>query len=325
MTLQDQLAAEIDRGGRAYVRNSALAEAAVLRGQFNLAKVFRALAHAERIQAMTAARRVVQDAEPAAALPMILAELENEPPDLGVEAAGVVRAQALKLARRAQASLAQYSDVAESDVAQSLWGCYGCGYLAEGDRPEVCPVCGALEAEFEWFGPFYSHTPEHLGQLTPAAIVTILEAGLETAAAIAGLDEGQLRRQSSPEDWCIAEIVGHMIETEQLFLRRARTLLAASDVPNIDTAVPPWKLQEGQGYEALTGADLIQRLRQTRADTVLLVRSLRPEDWARAGTIRGVTTTMLDLGTWLANHDRGHLAQVVRLAGLGGTDGRGSS
>jgi hypothetical protein len=37
-TLQDQLMAEIDRSGRASIRNLALAEAAVLRGQFNLAK-----------------------------------------------------------------------------------------------------------------------------------------------------------------------------------------------------------------------------------------------------------------------------------------------
>ena len=45
-TLQDQLTAEIDRGGQASIRNLALAEAAVLRGQFNLAKVLRTGSHA---------------------------------------------------------------------------------------------------------------------------------------------------------------------------------------------------------------------------------------------------------------------------------------
>lgn len=57
----------IRRGSYAYVRNLAAAEAAVLRGQFNLAKVLRALAHSQRAQALAAARRVaaVQDSKAA--------------------------------------------------------------------------------------------------------------------------------------------------------------------------------------------------------------------------------------------------------------------
>jgi len=92
-------------------------------------------------------------------------------------------------------------------------------------------------------------------------------------------------------------------------------------LPNLDTPVPPWKLQEGQGYDALSGAELLERLRQAREETVALVRGLEQEDWARTGTIRGTATTLLDLGTWLANHDRGHLAQTRQLAGLPQSEG----
>jgi hypothetical protein len=46
-----------------------------------------------------------------------------------------------------------------------------------------------------------------------------------------------------------------------------------------------------------------------------LVRGLRSEDWVRAGTIGGTAITLVDLGTWLANHDRGHLAQLQRRDG----------
>ena len=45
-----------------------------------------------------------------------------------------------------------------------------------GHRPDVCDVCGALETEFESFGPFYSLAPEHLGQRTPDEIQAILAA-----------------------------------------------------------------------------------------------------------------------------------------------------
>jgi hypothetical protein len=60
---------------------------------------------------------------------------------------------------RAVASLRSHRDVMESDVAQSVWGCHDCGYLVETEGPDTCPHCGALGAEFEWFGPFYSAVP----------------------------------------------------------------------------------------------------------------------------------------------------------------------
>jgi len=328
---RDPLMAEVDRGGRAYIRNLALAEVAVLRGQFNVAKVLRALAHAQRVQATAAARLLVHDLNPAEAFRTILAELEN--PSISgsaamtissdpllrswVEESIVVRARAQDLARRALARLKGHSDVTETDVAQTLWGCYGCGYVAEDTLPDACPVCSAPATEFAWFGPFYSSTPEHLGQLRPAEILAILVAVPdEVEAVIAGRDEAWLAHTTSREEWSIKEIVGHMLETDLLFARRMRTVLEDPGVPSIDTPVPPWKLHEGHGYEELPVPDLLGRLRQARAGSVNLVRGLRPEDWTRRATIGGSTTTVLDLGTWLANHDRGHLAQIRQLVGL---------
>jgi len=312
---RDALAAEVSRGGQASVRNLALAEAAVLRGQFNVAKVLRALAHTQRVQALAAARLLTHDIDPAETLRVILAELENASPrDTTADGTVGVRERAQDIACRALASIAEHSDVTETDVAQALWGCHGCGYLAEGDRPDACSVCGALAPEFAWFGPFYSSTPEHLGQLRPAAILAILEAVPdEVEAAITGVEEARLRHKPSPPEWSAMEIAGHMLETDRLFAHRVRVMLGSEGIPTIDTPVPPWKLHEGQGYEALPVREVLGRLRQTRAESVALVRGLTPEDWARRATFGGTGTTVLDLGTWLANHDRGHLAQIRQL------------
>ena len=313
--LRDRMAVEVERGGRAYVRNLAAAELAVLRGQFNAAKVLRTLAHAQRGRALEAARVLAGDLDPADVFRTVLGELD--PAAAGGSAmTPAVAERAQDIARRALASIRGRSDVKEADVAQSLWGCYGCGYLAEGERPDACPACGALGPEFEWFGPFYSSTPEHLGQLGPPEILATLE-GVpdEAAAAFAGLDETRLRHKPSPEEWCIKEIAGHMLETDILFARRVTTLLREQGVPNLDTPVPPWKLQEGKDYEDLPAPELLRRMREARAASLALLRGLGPGDWARRGTIRGAATSLLDLGTWLANHDRGHLAQIRQLAG----------
>jgi rubrerythrin len=323
--LTDQLTGELRKGGHAYVRNLAAAEAAVLNGQFNVAKVLRASAHAQRTLAMEAARLVAGDFGAAKVFQTILMELQGESaPEVFSRAPDADRATQAKLRqfarirerlqdviRRSLASLSANHDILESDVHQFLWGCYGCGYIAEGDRPGSCPVCGALGVEFEWFGPFYANTPEHLGQLTPAEISAMLEAiPGQVANAISKTSEDELRRKPSKDEWCVKEIIGHVIETDLLFGQRVRAVLEGQGIPVIPRSAPPWKLHEGKGYEELSAGELLERLRRARLASLELVRGLKPEHWMRQGMLMDTTTSVLDLGSWLTNHDRGHLAQI---------------
>ncbi len=327
--LRQQLQAEVARGGYAYIRNLAAAEHAILRGQFNVAKVLRAAAHAQRVTATEAARLLEQDADENAILATILDEInpgnnihasqaDSAAPYLALERAAVVRAGLRDILDRALASLQRNADVLEADVNLMLWGCYGCGAIYEGDRPHACDLCGALSVEFEWFGPFYSATPEHLGQLNPTDIIGVLrEIPDQVTAAIDGADDAGLRRKPTPEEWSAAEVIGHMLETDKLFVLRAKALLEKQGV-ELPRPMPPWKLHEGKGYETMPAGQLLAMLRVARGDCLALLNSLEPEDWTRTGLILGAKTSLLDLGTWLANHDRGHLAQVRNLCRPGG-------
>jgi RNA polymerase subunit RPABC4/transcription elongation factor Spt4 len=279
---------------------------------------------------MEAARLLAGDLDAASLFQTILTELEDESaPEVFMTAADVdpavqakseqftiVRERLKDVVRRSLASLSANDDVMESDVHQSLWGCYACGYIAEGDRPDSCPICGALGVEFEWFGPFYATTPEHLGQLTPSEIPVILETiPDQVEVVISKVSDDVLRRKPSEEEWCVKEIVGHIIETDLLFSQRVRVVLEGQGIPVIPRSAPPWKLHEGKGYEELSADEILERLRQTRSASLELVRGLKPEQWTRQGTLLGTITSVLDLGSWLTNHDRGHLAQIRRLCG----------
>jgi rubrerythrin len=322
--LRKMLIAQVRQGGYAYVRNLAAAEAAILRGQFNLAKVLRAVAHAQRVLALGAARLLGSESSAIALLQTNLSELEGAPvqeemePEVRVKLKqfASIQERTREVILRTMRSLDTHADVMESDVAQSLWGCYNCGYIAEGNRPDACIVCGAVGAEFEWFGPFYAATPEHLGQLTPPEILSTLEAAPNIVAEIiSGVDDEMQSRRPSEQEWCVKEIVGHMLETDILFAERVTTLLQGQGVPDLTTPIPPWKLHEGKGYEQMPTDELLERLRQTRRASLAIVHDLKPEQWSRRGTLRGTSTSLLDLGTWLANHDLGHSAQIRRLCG----------
>jgi rubrerythrin len=326
-SIQD-LIAQYMVGATAYVRNLSAAEDAVQKGQFNIAKVLRAAAHTQRILAMDAARLMAGKTDKAKLLEVISEEIKNFDSSnifnaISVEQSHyqdklkqfkVVREKLSEILDKSLDSLKSNDDIQESDVHQFIWGCYGCGYLVEGAPPDACSICGALGVEFEWFGPFYAATPEHLGQLTPQEMVEILESiPKQVSDAISGVDDEVLSKKPLKDEWCIKEIVGHIIETDKLFVKRVETVLKAQGVPEIPRTTPPWKLHEGKGYESLSADELIRRLKETRASSLKLVKDLKNEEWMRQGTLMGVANSILDLGSWLTNHDRGHLAQIKKL------------
>ena len=120
-----------------------------------------------------------------------------------------------------------------------------------------------------------------------------------------------LATRPAPDEWSIAELVGHLIETDGVFRSRVTTVLDSDGVPVLDSR-RPWTLHEGKGYEHMSGDALLTAFRATRAETIALVEGLTDTDWIRKGTVRGTANSVLDLGSWLANHDVGHLAQAHR-------------
>jgi rubrerythrin len=310
----------------AYVRNLVAAEEAVMRGQFNAAKILRASAHSQRTLAMNAARLLQPGPDATTLFEGIVAELQAGQASYGdiqpgpdepaladrLEEAGTVRQHLLAILGKSIESLRDNNDVLESDVNIYMYGCHRCGNVMEGLR-EACEVCGALPTELEWFGPYYSHTPEHLGQLQPAEMARILEEMPDQlATAILSVDDPVLRRKPTPDEWSAKEIVGHMIETHDLFQEIAQTILTATELPDVSKPIPPWKTHEGKGYEEMPVTELVARFGRACSRSLALVQSLTPEQWQRRGVSYGRMRNLVDFGTWLTNHDPAHLAQIQR-------------
>lgn len=329
--INDVLEEIVKESATAAVHCLAAAERAVEEGRFNIAKVLRAFAHSARLRALAAARLLALDRRPGKVLASSRTLLQHQaldrekvrtlatelPANAAIQRLSVVLQASAGLEDvlgRAQKSLEGNRDVLESDVAQSLWGCQVCGCIVEGALPEACSQCGALPFEFDWFGPFYSATSERLGRRTPAEIGEIVaDSPRRLTSLLEGVSEERLARRPSADQWCMKEIAGHLVDVTDLFCWRVRTILDAATPPPLNEAGPPWRLLEGKGYPGVESTVIAERFRVVTGEALKVIGGLGAGGWGRYGLPRGRLTTVLDYGTWLANHNVAHLAQIAAL------------
>lgn len=316
------LADAIDREARAVVRCLAAAERAIEEGRFNLAKVLRAAAHASRARALTLERAAsaggpAVDALMFASSAAAAAQEFASSGDEAVQRAAAGAAQLADLLDRAAESLAVNRDVPESDVAQFLWGCAECGLIIEAARPAFCPGCGALAAEFEMFAPFFATSGERIARRTPDAIRAALADDARLLHdALAGADEATLTGRVTPDEWCMKEIAGHMVDCAGIFNRRLRPIVDPDAPEEPEPAPAPWLIMRGKGYAERRADDIAAEFRAETDRANVLLGRLEDGDWQKRTEMFVGKVTVVDIGSWLMNHNLAHRQQILALREL---------
>jgi hypothetical protein len=148
--------------------------------------------------------------------------------------------------------------------------------------------------------------------LTPVRTARLLRAALDgIRAEVNGAPAEALRWRPAPGEWCVLEVIGHLIETEQRgFAGRVREIL---DRPGLTLAA--WD----QNAVALARRDqdgdpeaLLDELTRLRTAAVDLVNGLTDSDLARHGEHPTVGRLLVSdlLHEWV-HHDRNHLRQMM--------------
>jgi hypothetical protein len=151
---------------------------------------------------------------------------------------------------------------------------------------------------------------ELLGDRDPLAVQSVLPDALQEA--VAGLTDSQLRQAEKPGKWSVIQVVQHLADTEIVYAYRIRLILA-SDAPEIhgyDQDAWARRLR----YAEMPLADALAQVRILRRRGLDLLRSLRPEEWERAGmhSERG-RESVRHITKLLAGHDLLHLRQIARI------------
>lgn len=149
-------------------------------------------------------------------------------------------------------------------------------------------------------------------QLAPVEVAPLLRATLEILAAeIVALPDEALSWHPAPDEWCIKEVLGHLIEAERRgFAGRIREILASHE-PSLEGWDPAAvaRARRDCGKDVRTLLDELQRLRDASA---ALVESLSGADLGRAGVHPSVgRLRVADLLHEWVHHDRNHLKQAL--------------
>ncbi len=148
--------------------------------------------------------------------------------------------------------------------------------------------------------------------MTPGEVAGLLDSsGRAFASTLDALPPEVASWHPAPGEWCVNEVVGHVIEAEKHgFAGRIRIILGA-DEPDL----PTWDrdaIARARNDCGRPPKDLRKELLGLRHESVELVRSLRPEQIQRGGTHPEVgRLTVEDLLHEWVHHDGNHLRQAL--------------
>jgi len=272
-------------------------------GEWSIAEVVRHLVHGDRDTFLPRLRQMVAESRPifARTVPQ-----RGDASDLStlVAAFAGARAEALKILR----------------------GLDETGWRREG----VSPSRGPLTIE-TYAATMDAHDTEHLRQIqdvraalglrpkrcearAPMAVADIVRA-LETAPVrlaevAAGLTETQRRHRPAPGEWCVNEVMGHLLHVENVaFLSRLRRMVH-EEHPAFEAFSPePWSRERDHSLDPFDTS--LAAFGKIRSETLALLRTLPPGAEERIG-LSGFfgPVTLVQYATHIADHDVEHLAQM---------------
>ncbi len=230
------------------------------------------------------------------------------------------------------ADLATLLDVferARADVVRTLERLDEAAWRREG----VSPSRGPLSVE-AYAASTAAHDTEHLQQIQDvrgnlgllpkrcearlALAIPELTAALaatphEIAAVAAGLGAEALRWRPRVDEWCLTEVMAHLLDLERtLFLPRLRRI-ADEDRPAFETFdVDAWAREHD--HRARDFAADLAAFTQARADTVQFLHALAAGTAERLGLSRHFgPVTLAQYATHAVDHDLEHLGQMREL------------
>jgi len=123
---------------------------------------------------------------------------------------------------------------------------------------------------------------------------------------LSGLSEEQANYRYAPEKWSIKEVMGHLMDTERVFVYRAMCIARgeAQSLPGFDQD----EYVVTGGFHARPLEGLSAEYEAVRNASLAFFESLDEASWLKTGMANEVTVSVRALGYIIPGHEAHHLA-----------------
>ena len=137
----------------------------------------------------------------------------------------------------------------------------------------------------------------------PADLIGSCEATLDTLGLLVGDMSEEIRDQDGA--WTIAQVLNHLLDTERRYYGRVQRMRRELR--------PKMRMMPDPDYTKVAALKAWAQFYELRRRHLRLLRSLKPEEWRRSGTLSPVGGISIgSLVRHMAAHDAMHTAQIAR-------------
>jgi hypothetical protein len=157
------------------------------------------------------------------------------------------------------------------------------------------------------FDPYYAR---YVALVPTGDVLATLEAQLaDTVAVLDRFGEARAGHRYAPGKWSVREVVGHVVDTERVFVYRAMCAARGESaaLPGFDENA--WVA--GAAFERRTLNSLLGELTAVRRATLALFRGLDDAALVRRAVANGAPVTARALAWITAGHERHHRALLA--------------
>jgi hypothetical protein len=164
------------------------------------------------------------------------------------------------------------------------------------------------------YAPFYAG---YIAKLPEGdVLVALARQQDETSMLFRGVSPERWHFRYAPGKWSVAEVLGHLCDTERIMSHRALRFARgdATPVPGFDEN----RYAPAGKFDARDQVDLVDEYEAVRAATLALFSHLPDDAPVRRGVANGTEVSVRALAHIIAGHERHHLGILRERYGVGG-------
>ena len=154
-------------------------------------------------------------------------------------------------------------------------------------------------------GEYPDYAGKYISLVAGNDVASALESQrVQTMQLLAGRSEREGNFRYAPDKWTVKEVVGHIIDTERIFVYRALRIARGDQTPMEGFEQDDFVRSGGFNERSL--ANLAEEFAQVRGASLGLFRSLNGEAWLRRGVANKNPISVRALAYMTAGHELHH-------------------